>query len=68
MYLSSTSCVTLYPPDFFLVSMIFFLCLLPVNWLLALSLDLWLTLFNPLFIQAKSSCIKVCAKAEPYHK
>jgi hypothetical protein len=40
----------------------FFLIILPsllVNWLLTLPLDLWLTLFNPVYnIQAESSWIK----------
>jgi hypothetical protein len=41
---------------------------LPVNWLLALLLDQWLTLFNPVYtIQAESSWIKACAKTEPQH-
>ena len=42
-----------------MVFLLIILCSLPVNWLLASPLDLWLTLFNPVYnIQAESSWIK----------
>jgi hypothetical protein len=52
-------------PNSLLLSMVFLLiilCSLPVNWLLALPLDLGLTLFNPVYnIQAESPWFKaVC--------
>ena len=70
--LLSTSCTP--PPSlsrflttsyslFFLI----ILCSLPVNWLLALPLDLWLTLFNPVYNKQKALGLKVCAKAESHH-
>ena len=50
------------PPGSLLLSVFFpsiILYSLPVNWLLALLLDQWLTLFNPIYtIQIKSSWIK----------
>ena len=47
-------------PVFFWV----FLCLLPISWLLALPLDLWLTLFNSCFWTTPG--LKVCARDEPH--
>jgi hypothetical protein len=54
-------------PDFLLLSTIFPLCSLPVNWLLALPLDLWLTLFNPVHNKQEALGLKVCARAEPHN-
>jgi hypothetical protein len=69
MFLSSTSCVSLYLSSrLLLVSMFFFpLYSLPVTWLLALSLDLWLTLFNPIYNKQKVLGLKVCARTEQHH-
>jgi hypothetical protein len=41
-------CLSIHPSDFFSLY-VFFLCSLPVNWLLAPPLDLLLTLFNLLY-------------------
>ena len=49
--------VHLDPFSILLLSLVFSLCSLAVNWLLALALDLWLTLFNPVFKKAESSWI-----------
>lgn len=57
MFLPSTSCMTLsvLTPSYSLFFFLIILCLLPVNWLLALPLDQWLTLFTPVYnIQAES--------------
>jgi hypothetical protein len=62
-------CLSIHPPDFFLLSMVSFsLCSLPVNWSLALPLDLWLTLFNPVYNEQKVLGLKVFARTEPHHK
>lgn len=58
--------LSLPPPD--LLSLYgTFLSSLPVNWLLALPLDLWLTLFNLVYNKQKALGLKVCARAEPCH-
>ena len=56
----STSCVSLsiHPPDSLLLFMVFFL-IFPVFWLLVLPLDLWLTLFNPVYNKEKALALKV---------
>lgn len=62
-------CLSVHAPGSLSLSVAFSLISLgplPVNWLLAPPLDLWLTLFNPVFnTQAESSGLKV--RAEPYH-
>ena len=47
MFLHSRSHVSLYPSSWPLTLWFFSLCSLPVNWLLASPLDLWLTLSKP---------------------
>lgn len=53
--------LSIHPPDFLLLFMFFLinLCLLPADWLLVLPLDLWLTVFNPVYnTRAESSWTK----------
>ena len=64
MSLLSTSCASFYPSSW--LSIVFSLCSLPVNWLLALPLDLGLTLFNPVYNKQKALGLKVCTRAEPH--
>ena len=58
---------SVYSPDFLLLSIIFF-PLFTLNWLLALTLDPWLTLFNPVYSKQKEAFwLKMCVRAEPHH-
>jgi len=51
-------CVSIHSPDF-LILYVFFLCSLPVNWLLAPPLDLWLILFNLVYNKQKALGLKL---------
>jgi hypothetical protein len=65
--------ISVHVPEFLQLSLVFVfvfslisLCSLPVNCLLAVPLDLWLALFNSVYIiQTEISRIKVCAKDVP---
>ena len=68
MFLPSTSCASPYLSSRLPLSLYgFLLCSLLVNWLLALTLDLWLTLFNTIYNKEKSLGLKVCVRAELQH-
>lgn len=59
--------LSIHPPYLLLRSMFFPPCSLPVKGSFDVPLDLWLTLFNPVYNKQKALGLKVCARAESHH-
>lgn len=74
MTLFSTFCASLYLSSWVPLTLVFFFLLiiqnsLPVNWLFASSLDLWLTWLYLILLtifKQKAFIVKVCVRADPY--